>query len=131
MSGEESRDEVLARVLHTTRSMGSYVHTLLALAAGAVGGLVTSWSPSQACADESAVSVPVPAHGVVFRSSGGRAIARVWSDKAGGVVDVLDAREQVAVRLRATNAGGAIELGHVATLGSPASYTNSNEDPGY
>ena len=131
MSGEKSPHKVLARVLHLASSMGPSGRAFLALAAGAVGGLVASWTANQAHADQSVVSVPVPAHGVVFRTNGGRAIARLWSDKAGGVLDVLDAREQVAVRLRATNAGGAIELAHVATLGLPASYSNSNEDPGY
>jgi hypothetical protein len=131
MSGEESPDKFLARVLHLPSSMGPHGRALLALAAGAVGGLAASWTANQAHADESAVSVPVPAHGLVFRTNGGRTIARLWSDKAGGVLEVLDAREQVAVRLRATNAGGAIELGHVATSSLPASYTHSNEDPGY
>ncbi|HTB72741.1 MAG TPA: hypothetical protein VK762_05840 [Polyangiaceae bacterium] len=111
--------------------MGPYRHALLALAAGALAGLLTSWTANQAHADEDAFSVPVPSHGVIFRTNGGRAIARLWSDKAGGVFEVLDAREQVAVRLRATNNGGAIEVGQVAMLGLPASTTNLKEDPGY
>jgi hypothetical protein len=111
--------------------MGPYGHAVLALAAGALSGLVTSWTPSQAHADEDTVSVPVPVHGVIFRTNGGRAIARLLSDKAGGVFEVLDAREQVGVRLRATSNGGTVELGQFATLGLPAPSSNPKEDPGY
>jgi hypothetical protein len=87
---------------------------------------------AQARADEGAIFVPVPTRGLVFRAQeGGHAIARVRSDVAGGVIEVFDAHERVAIRLRATVNGGAIEVGRTSTLAAPSLTVGSYEDPGY
>jgi hypothetical protein len=106
----------------------------VALLAGAGGGALSSRALGEAHAETAgAVVVPVPPQGVVFRSSrGGNAIARVRSEGAGGVVEILDAREQVVIRLRATSAGGVIELGASPVAAHPAlSLVRSPDDPGY
>ncbi len=78
------------------------------------------------------IVVPVPEHGIVFRASSGKALARVRSDVTGGIVEVLDAREQVAVRLRATPSGGAVELGSPRAASRPALLSiGATGDPGY
>jgi hypothetical protein len=104
-----------------------------ALVAGAAGGVLSSRALPEARAQPAgAIVVPVPPEGVVFRSAAGNAIARVRSDAAGGAIEVLDAREQVAVRLRATNAGGVIELGvSRATARTVLPLARSLDDPGY
>ena len=109
------------------------VLALVALVAGATGGVLSSRALGEARADASgAIVVPVPAQGVIFRATGGSAIARVRSDAAGGVIEVLDAREQVALRLRATSAGGVIEVGSPRPTLRPAlSLARSPDDPGY
>jgi hypothetical protein len=105
---------------------------LLALASGAVGGVVSTRLVSEAHADSAAIVVPVPVQGVVFRGPTGAAIARVRAEPSGGVVEVLDAREQIAVRLRATPNGGAIEMGPAHPALRPAfEVTRAVDDPGY
>jgi hypothetical protein len=103
---------------------------LVAFVAGAAGGLLSSRAVGVANAQATdTVVVPVPAQGLVFRTSSGNVIARVRSDATGGVIEVLDAREQMAVRLRATANGGVIELGsHNARALAVVSGT---DDPGY
>jgi hypothetical protein len=118
---------------------------VVALAAGALGGVLSSRALREARADAGgAIVVPVPPQGVVFRAVGGAAIARVRSDAAGGVIEVLDARERVALRLRATAAGGgAVDMGppraydpradaHADPHGlPPLPLLRSPDDPGY
>jgi len=111
---------------------------LLALAAGAVGGVVSTHLVTEAHADPGAIVVPVPDQGVAFRGPQGRVVARVRAEPAGGVIEVLDAREQVAVRLRATGGGGVIDLGTARPLAQPASTVvpvwptaRAPNDPGY
>jgi hypothetical protein len=79
------------------------------------------------------IVVPVPEQGLVFRAGSGKALARVRSDvTGGGIVEVLDAREQVAVRLRATPSGGAVELGSSRAASRPALLLlGATGDPGY
>jgi hypothetical protein len=113
--------------------MRHLVLVVVALAAGAAGGVLSSRALPEARAQPAgAIVVPVPREGVVFRGSGGNAIARVRSDAAGGAIEVLDAHEQVAVRLRATSAGGVIELG----VPRPSAHVvlplaRTVDDPGY
>jgi hypothetical protein len=78
------------------------------------------------------LAVPVPEQGLVFRASSGKALARVRSEVTGGIVEVLDAREQVAVRLRATPNGGVVELGSPRAPSRPALFLlGATGDPGY
>jgi len=103
----------------------------IAFVAGAMGGVVSTIVVGEARAQApQAVIVPVPAEGVSFRS-GGKTILRVRAESTGGVLEVLDAQERVAVRLRAAQSGGAIDLGagrpSVQTLG----IARTPEDPGY
>jgi hypothetical protein len=104
-----------------------------ALVAGAAGGVLSSRALPDARAQAGgAIVVPVPPEGVVFRARDGNAIARGRSDATGGAIEVLDAREHVAVRLRATGAGGVIELG--APPGAARAVlplARSLDDPGY
>jgi hypothetical protein len=106
---------------------------VVAFVAGAAGGVLSSRAlPDARAQPGGAIVVPVPPEGVVFRAHGGNAIARVRSDPAGGAIEVLDGREHVAVRLRATSAGGVIELG--APPGSSRAVlplARSLDDPGY
>jgi hypothetical protein len=113
--------------------MRQLVLVVVALVAGATGGVLSSRALPEARAQPAgAVIVPVPAEGVVFRGAGGNAIARVRSDPAGGAIEVLDAHEQVAVRLRATNAGGVIELGIPRpTARTVLPLARTVDDPGY
>jgi len=106
------------------------VLALVAFLAGAAGGVVSSRAIGEARAQVGdLVVVPVPAQGVVFRGSGGNAIARIRSDATGGMVEVLDAREQMAVRLRATATGGVIELG--PRTATSLAVVGAASDPGY
>jgi hypothetical protein len=103
---------------------------LLALCAGAVGGVLSSRALGDAHAQGVAtVVVPVPVGGVVFRTSAGNAIARIRGDAAGGVLEILDAREQVAVRLRAGAGGGQLDLAQAQ--GTAAVGRTVAGDPGY
>ncbi len=109
---------------------------VIALVAGAVGGVTSSRLVSDARADSGAVVVPVPAQGVVFRGPTGAAIVRVRAEPTGGgVVEVLDGREQVAVRLRAAPSGGVIDVGSarppVRRAFEVTRSTDSTDDPGY
>jgi hypothetical protein len=106
----------------------------LAFVAGAAGGVSATRLVGEARADASGggIVVPVPAQGVVFRAPAGNAIARVRTEPAGGVVEVLDAREQVAVRLRASDHGGVVEVGAGPQRLVPAlSIARTVPDPGY
>jgi hypothetical protein len=109
------------------------VLALLALAAGAAGGTLSSTLRKEALADASgAVVVPVPPQGVVFRGARGNSILRVRDEPAGGLVELLDSHEHVVVRLRATPAGGAIEVESSASPSSRGlSLARSLDDPGY
>jgi hypothetical protein len=104
----------------------------IAFVAGAMGGVASTVIVGEARAQApQAVIVPVPAQGVSFRGAGGTTIARVRSEPAGGVIEVLDAQERVAVRLRATPNGGTIDLGAGKTQAPTLSITRVPEDPGY
>lgn len=46
-------------------------------------------------------------------------MARLRSEASGGVFEMFDANERVSVRLRATAAGGTVELGRVTTFNLP------------
>jgi hypothetical protein len=106
---------------------------LFALVAGAAGGILSSRVLPEARADAGGgVIVPVPPQGIVFRGARGNGIVRVRETPVGGVIEVLDSREQVVVRLRATPGGGAIETGASGSPSAPAlSLTRSPDDPGY
>jgi hypothetical protein len=106
---------------------------LFALLAGAAGGILSSRVLPEARADAGGgIIVPVPPQGIVFRGARGNGIVRVRDTSAGGVIEVLDSREQVAVRLRATPAGGAIEVGASGPPSAQAlSLMRSPDDPGY
>jgi hypothetical protein len=104
---------------------------LIAFTAGALGGVVSSIALGEAHAAPGEVTVPVPADGVVFRAADGRAILRIESDRAGGVLEVLDSRERVAVRLRATPNGGVVELGPSPTVRPVLAPAGALADPGY
>jgi hypothetical protein len=111
-------------------TMRPCVLALVAFLAGAAGGVVSSRAIGEARAQVGdLVVVPVPAQGVVFRGSGGNAIARIRGDVTGGMVEVLDAREQMAVRLRATASGGVIELGPRSA--TTLAVVGAASDPGY
>jgi hypothetical protein len=113
--------------------MRHVVLVVVALVAGAAGGALSLRALGEAHADPAdVIVVPVPSQGVVFRASGGNVIARVRSDAAGGVFEVLDAREQVAVRLRATPSGGTIDVSPARMPLRPAlPLARSVDDPGY
>lgn len=105
---------------------------LLALSTGALGGIASSVARPEAHADgPGEVTVPVPLQGVVFRGIGGRAVARITSESAGGSFEVLDSRGQVAVRLRALPGGGLVEVATVGSAGAPLRLGGSLGDPGY
>ena len=110
------------------------VFLLSTLIAGAAGGGISSHILVQSANADSggAMLVYVPLQGVVFRTVGGNSIVSLRSEAAGGVIEVLDARQQVALRLRATSAGGVIEgvaSGTIAPSLLPLSI--SSGDPGY
>jgi hypothetical protein len=116
--------------------MQPWVLALLAFGAGALGGITSSVAVRDARADAlGEVTVPVPTPGVVFRSSDGRPIARIRSGAAGGSFEILDSRGVLAVRLRATAAGGVVELGPSPSSSAPpravVKLAGSSEDPGY
>jgi hypothetical protein len=104
----------------------------IAFVAGAMGGVASSVALGVAKASPPAgVIVPVPPQGVSFRGAAGTTIARIRSEPSGGVLEVLDAQEHVAVRLRATPSGGSIDLGAGRTPAQTLSITRVPEDPGY
>jgi len=103
---------------------------LVAFAGGAAGSLVSS-GVGQARADASAITVPVPSQGVVFRTPEGRIVARLRSEASGGVFELFDARGQAAVRLRATASGGAVELARVTGVRFAAPPAGATDDSGY
>ena len=109
------------------------VLAVVAFAAGAAGGTWSSVLIGKAraeVADE--IELRVPERGLVFRASSGKALARVRSDVTGGIFEVLDAREQIAVRLRAAQNGGVLELAPSRAPARPALLLVSETgDPGY
>jgi hypothetical protein len=115
--------------------MRHVTEVVVALLAGAAGGVLSTRAlPDASAQTGGAIVVPVPPEGVVFRARTGSDIARVRSDSAGGggVIEVLDAREHVAVRLRATGAGGVVELGTGLAAGHAVlPLARSLDDPGY
>lgn len=105
---------------------------LMAFCGGVAGSIASSGAVKTASADGAAITIPVPPEGVVFRTPAGRVVARLRTDVTGGVFEVLDARERVAVRLRATGGGGAVELGHGSGAGAvPPAGIRSTDDSGY
>jgi len=104
---------------------------LVAFSGGVAGSLVSSGAVKPACAEGSAITIPVPSEGVIFRSSGGHVVARLRSELGGaGVFEVFDARERVGVRLRA--AGGGVELGRGAAIDvAGPGAVRSTDDSGY
>jgi hypothetical protein len=105
---------------------------LLAFGGGVAGGVVSSEAVKPASAEAAAITIPVPAEGVVFRSPAGRTVARLRSEAAGGVFELFDARERVSVRLRAAAGSGVVELGRTVVLGAaPPASARSSDDSGY
>src|SRR5580658_2763694 len=106
------------------------VLALLAFSAGAIGGVGSSVALREAHADAlGEVTVPVPEEGVVFRGNAGRPIVRIRSEAAGGLLEVLDGRGGVAVRLRATPTGGIVELAPPASGRPPSRVVAAPGDP--
>ena len=105
--------------------------SLVAFVAGALGGIVASTAVGEARADiREELVVPVPAQGVAFRGSTGQTIVRIRSSPVwGGTLEVFDAHENLAVRLRATSSGGVFEIGRSPP--AVASTIVSSADPGY
>lgn len=116
----------------TSHPMRPLALALVAFVGGFAGNLVSSGAVKQACAEGLAITLPVPSEGVVFRTPGGRVVARLRSESGGGVFELLDAREKVGVRLRATGGAGAVELGQNTSFGAPApGVIRSTDDSGY
>jgi hypothetical protein len=109
------------------------VQAVIAFAAGVAGGTWSSILIGKARAEVTGeIALQVPERGLVFRASSGKAIARVRSDPTGGIVEVLDAREQIAVRLRAAQNGGVVELAPSRAPARPALLlVGETGDPGY
>jgi hypothetical protein len=108
------------------------VLAFLAFGAGALGGVGSSIVLREARADAfGEVMVPVPSEGVVFRAKGGRPIVRIRAEAGAGSLEVLDARGRVAVHLRATPSGGAVEVGPSSSEGPATSLGGLSQDPGY
>ena len=87
--------------------------------------------PEAHAASQGEVTVPVPPQGVVFRGIGGRAVARITSESAGGSFEVLDSRGEVAVRMRASSGGGLVEVATLGSAAAPLQLGGSPGDPGY
>jgi hypothetical protein len=105
---------------------------LLAFGGGVAGGVISSGAIRSARADGAAITIPVTAEGVLFRSPAGRTVARLRSEAAGGVFELFDARERVSVRLRAAAGSGVVELGRTVVLGAaPPASARSSDDSGY
>jgi hypothetical protein len=109
------------------------VLAVVAFAAGAAGGMWSSVLIGKARAEVTGeIELRVPERGLVFRASSGKALARVRSDATGGIFEVLDAREQIAVRLRAAQNGGVLELAPSRAPARPALLlVGETGDPGY
>ncbi len=105
---------------------------LIALAAfvvRALGGIAASSALARADVGQELV-VPVPAQGIAFRGDSGKTIVRIRSSAlSGGILEVFDAHENLAVRIRAASSGGVVEIG----LSSPPvpAQVVSAADPGY
>jgi hypothetical protein len=118
-----TRVAVKARMLRVTRATMA-----IALAASFVAGVIVArcGGVREARAQPAAASIIVPPQGLVFRSTDGRALARLASDADGGVFELYDAREQVAARLRVGSATGALEI--MRPLGSRRAIAPSRDD---
>ena len=103
---------------------------MCALVAGVGGGFASRLLP-EAHAGVATVVVPVPGGGVVFRGGAGNALVRIREDAAGGVLEVFDASERVALRLRATANSGGLELESVQARPPAVPPAMRREDPGY
>jgi len=101
-----------------------------ALVAGVGGGFASRLVP-EAHAAVATMVVPVPSGGLVFRGVAGNALVRVREDASGGVLEVFDASEHVAVRLRASASSGGLELETVRTRPQAALPGSRLDDPGY
>lgn len=103
---------------------------MCALVAGVGGGFASRLVP-EAHAAVATMVVPVPSGGVVFRGVAGNALVRVREDASGGVLEVFDASERVAVRLRASASSGGLELETVRARPQAALPGSRVDDPGY
>ncbi|HXX67203.1 MAG TPA: hypothetical protein VEK07_08480 [Polyangiaceae bacterium] len=109
---------------------------LVAFGGGVAGSLLSSGAVKQAFAEGSAITIPVPSEGVIFRSSAGHVVARLRSDPGGGVFELFDARGRVGVRLRAADGVGGVQLGRSAGAGAATDSSTpaglpSTDDSGY